>query len=86
MNNWHLISQQLRSNHEKISILNRAQIMDDAFNIARTGQLVYGVPFELSRYLRLGKEFTPWKSALAALRYLDAMLYETPAKNNFRVR
>ena len=86
MNNWHLISQQLRSNHEKISILNRAQIMDDAFNIARTGQLVYGVPFELSRYLRLEKEFTPWKSSLAALRYLDAMLYETPAKKNFRVR
>ncbi len=33
--NWDLIVDQLNSDHEEIHVLNRAQIIDDAFNLVR---------------------------------------------------
>lgn len=38
--NWVALANQLNSSHETIHLLNRAQILDDAFNLARTGDLV----------------------------------------------
>ena len=84
-NNWNLIIEQLRNETDKISALNRAQLLDDAFNIARAGILDYSIAFQLSRYLVHEKEFAPWKSALNAFRYIDRMLYATPQRQLFRV-
>lgn len=39
-NNWNLLVQQLNTDHRAIHVINRAQIIDDAFNLARAGELV----------------------------------------------
>ena len=39
--NWKLIIDQLNSDHESIHVINRAQIIDDALNLARAGLLNY---------------------------------------------
>lgn len=85
-NNWQLIVKQLKQDHKQVSVLNRAQLIDDSFTIARTDALSYSIPFELSHYLRSERDYVPWKSALAAFSYLDSMLYSTPMKTKFRVR
>lgn len=36
--NWNLIIQQLKENHESIQVINRAQIIDDVLNLARAGK------------------------------------------------
>lgn len=36
-NTWHLLLDQLLQNHSVIHHLNRAQILDDAFNLAKIG-------------------------------------------------
>ena len=35
--NWELIIKQLNEDHTKIHVINRAQIIDDAINLARSG-------------------------------------------------
>ena len=83
--NWLLLAKQLQEDHSAITVLNRAQILDDCLNIARVGGLSYKVAFEVTRYLRNERDYTPWKSALEAFNYLDRMLDSTPAKKEFRV-
>lgn len=36
--NWNLIIQQLKDNHESIHVINRAQIIDDVLSLARAGK------------------------------------------------
>jgi aminopeptidase N len=35
--NWELLIDQLKTDHESIHVVNRAQIIDDALNLARSG-------------------------------------------------
>ncbi|KAK7027940.1 hypothetical protein SK128_026275 [Halocaridina rubra] len=37
--NWHLLIQQLKTDHEVIHTINRAQIIDDAMDLAKAGEL-----------------------------------------------
>lgn len=71
--------------HDAISTYTRSQLIDDSLNIARTGSLPYSVAFELSRYLRSERDYTPWISALKGFDYLDRMLYHTSSKDKLRV-
>lgn len=38
--NWAALATALNTSHEVIHLLNRAQLLDDAFNLARNGRLV----------------------------------------------
>ncbi|EFX67103.1 hypothetical protein DAPPUDRAFT_203789 [Daphnia pulex] len=76
--NWKLIGQQLMTNHTAISVINRAQIMNDALNLARAGLLDYETPLNLTEYLEREEEFLPWESTLTALSYLNSMMQRTP--------
>lgn len=69
-----MISQQLRDNHLAVAVLNRAQLLDDALNVARTGEVSYAVALELTRYLHSERHYAPWKAALSAFDYIDRML------------
>lgn len=81
-----MISDQLRQNHSEISVLNRAQLLDDSLTIARTGSLSYSVVFELTQYLRSERDYAPWSSVLKAFNYLDRMLFQSASKDKLRVR
>ncbi|XP_059611792.1 uncharacterized protein LOC132258481 [Phlebotomus argentipes] len=47
--NWELISDALATNHNAIDPSNRAQLIDDAFNLARYGHLAYKIPLNLTK-------------------------------------
>ena len=51
--NWAALATALNQSHEVIHLLNRAQIIDDAFNLARNGRLV--------RLFFLMRELLTWK-------------------------
>ena len=63
--NWELIIDTMMKNHTAIHEANRAQVVDDALNLARAGLIDYEVALGLTNYL--GKEFDyiPWKGALS---------------------
>ena len=83
--NWKLIAQQLMTNHTVISVINRAQIMNDALNLARAGLLHYETPLNLTKYLEREVEFLPWESTLTALSYLNSMMQRTPGYGLLKV-
>ena len=83
--NWKLIIKQLNEDHTKIHVINRAQIIDDALNLARVGQLKYELALEVTSYLNSETEYIPWAAALTGLRYLEEMLKRTPAYGDFKV-
>jgi len=82
--NWKLIIKQLNEDHTKIHVINRAQIIDDALNLARVGLLKYELALEVTSYLNSETEYIPWAAALTGFRYLEEMLKRTSAYGDFK--
>lgn len=59
---------------QEIHPINRAQIVDDAMNLALTGRLDYKTALNVISYLSHERSYIPWKSGLVALGYIDTML------------
>ena len=83
-NNWKLIIKQLKEDHTTIHVVNRAQIIDDALNLARAGLLKYQLALDVTSYLHKENEYIPWEAALSGLQYLDVMLKQTTAYGDFK--
>lgn len=71
--NWKRIIQQLRKDHTVISVINRAQIIDDAFNLARAKYIQTIAALETTRFLTNETEYMPWEAALGSLNYFTLM-------------
>lgn len=80
-----IIKQLNKQNFKDISTINRAQLIDDALNLARAGKLDYNIAFDVTSYLAHETEYLPWKAAFNALNYLDDMLIKTQGYDKFRV-
>lgn len=60
-NLWNLLIEQLNSvNFGAIHLLNRAQLVDDSLNLARSGRIEYSVPFGILGYLEKEADYVPW--------------------------
>lgn len=69
---WYRIIKVLNSkNYADIHVLNRAAIVDDLLNLARTGFLPYGTAFDGLQYLKRENNYLPFKAAFSGLTYLD---------------
>ncbi|XP_050080101.1 aminopeptidase N-like [Anopheles maculipalpis] len=83
--NYRLIIAQLNGpSYDAIGLLNRAQLIDDAMDLAWTGQQNYGIAFAMINYLRQEAEYIPWKSALTNLNSLNRILKRTPLYDIFK--
>ncbi|KAJ1180035.1 hypothetical protein NDU88_005259 [Pleurodeles waltl] len=71
--NWKRIIQQLHKDHTVISVINRAQIIDDAFNLARAKYIQTTAALETTKFLTNETEYMPWESALSSLNYFTIM-------------
>lgn len=68
--NWIAIKMALKNNINSIHVLNRAQIVDDLFNLAAAGHMTYDFAFDVLEYLEDETEYQVWKSALNGLSQL----------------
>lgn len=85
--NWNLIIEHLnnpRTYHE-ISQSNRAQLIDDAMNLARADLLEYKTALGVTKYLNHERDYVPWKTAINNLLYIDSMLIRTPDYDKMKV-
>lgn len=73
--NWDAIIKYLNTTTTErvINFSNRAQLIDDAANLARAGELGYETVFNLMLYLQTETDFIPWISASNALNFLNRM-------------
>lgn len=86
LNNWNLLIGQLLENTSGISINNRAQLIDDAFELAENCLLEYDIPIKLIKYLPNNEiNYTPWATALSNLELLETTLHNTKFNGMYQV-
>ncbi|KFO73773.1 Aminopeptidase N, partial [Cuculus canorus] len=71
--NWNHLLNQLSTNHQVIPVINRAQIIDDAFNLARAKYINVTLALRTTRFLSNETEYMPWEAALNNLHYFQLM-------------
>ena len=77
--NYKLIVKALNSdNFKSIHTINRAQLIDDAMDLAWTGEQDYGVAFAMINYLKQEDEYIPWRAALDNMRRILRLLIRSP--------
>jgi len=79
-----MIIKALDEDHTKIHVINRAQLIDDALNLARAGLLDYQIALGVTSYLAKETEYIPWKAALNGIAYLKSMLNRSPVYGDFK--
>ena len=84
-NNWKQLVDQLKANHKVIHITNRAQLLDDSLDLARSGRLSYDIALDVSSYLGKEAEYVPWGAALNNLAFINNMLQRTETYGAFQV-
>ncbi|TRY82592.1 hypothetical protein DNTS_030590 [Danionella cerebrum] len=67
--NWERLISQLEFGSQVIPVVNRAQILDDAFNLARASILNITLALRTTKYLIHEREYIPWEAALRNLNY-----------------
>ncbi|RVE72148.1 hypothetical protein OJAV_G00059050 [Oryzias javanicus] len=77
LGNWERLLAQLLSDHQVIPVINRAQLVDDAFNLARAQLVSTTLALRTTSYLSRDTEFMPWQFALDNLDYYNLMLDRT---------
>lgn len=86
--NWALLAGHLLNSPpgDVLPAITRAQLLDDALNLARAGILGYDVALNMTRYLATRENhYVPWKAVLENVRFLDLMLRQTTAYGWFQV-
>ncbi|XP_055379130.1 aminopeptidase N-like [Condylostylus longicornis] len=84
--NWNMIIETLMSdNYKKIHLINRAQLIDDALDLAWTGEQDYNIAMRIIEYLRREKEYIPWKIALDNLNLVNRIMKKTSEYENFKL-
>ncbi|XP_028257682.1 aminopeptidase Ey-like [Parambassis ranga] len=71
--NWERLLAKLSSKHKDIPVINRAQIIDDAFNLARAKVVSTTLALRTTKFLNKEKEYMPWKTASRNLDYFFLM-------------
>ncbi|XP_075015741.1 aminopeptidase N [Calonectris borealis] len=71
--NWDQLLSQLSTNHQAIPVINRAQIIDDAFNLARAKYVNVTLALSTTRFLSRETAYMPWQAALNNLHYFKLM-------------
>uniref|UniRef100_A0A8C4HVL6 Aminopeptidase n=1 Tax=Dicentrarchus labrax TaxID=13489 RepID=A0A8C4HVL6_DICLA len=75
--NWDRLLSLLSTNHQALSIINRAQIIDDTFNLARAKIISTTLALRTTKYLSKERDYIPWDSALRNLDYYILMFDRT---------
>lgn len=84
--NWALIANYLKSeNYGNVHVVNRAQLVDDAFNLARSGRISYTVLLNLAEYISQETDYVPLYSLFRGLTYLNRYLSGTEYYSKFKV-
>ncbi|XP_040198386.1 aminopeptidase N-like [Rana temporaria] len=75
--NWDNLLNQLNTDQSKIPLINRAQIIDDAFNLARAKHISTTRALDTTKFLIKEVEYMPWQAALSSLSYFVQMFDRT---------
>ncbi|XP_041853579.1 alanyl (membrane) aminopeptidase a isoform X2 [Melanotaenia boesemani] len=73
LENWKRLLTQLEKDPDRIPPMNRGQLVDDAFNLARAKLLDVALALNSTRFLSKERAYLPWESAERNLKYFVLM-------------
>ncbi|XP_053945161.1 aminopeptidase N [Anastrepha ludens] len=75
IDNWKAITAHLMDpkKYQEIGPTNRAQLIDDVMNLARSAYLSYETALNMTLYLKHELDHVPWKAAAGAFNFIDSM-------------
>ncbi|XP_055586170.1 aminopeptidase N-like isoform X2 [Uranotaenia lowii] len=74
----------LTNNFASLPPMTKAQLIDDAFSLARAEFIQYDIPLTLTLFLKANhQDISSWASLAKGLNFLDAMLSREPAYESF---
>ncbi|CAF0926272.1 unnamed protein product [Rotaria sordida] len=82
--NWQLLTSELKNDRNRFSVITRAQLIDDAFNLARSMDLNVAVPFHLSTYLCNEIDYIPYSAFSTNIQYPLIMFSRNENKTTYR--
>lgn len=87
VSNWQMLIKQLndKNGFKRLDPKNRAQLLDDALNLANAGYLDYDIAMNVTRYLVHEREYVPWKAAFNAFDFLYGIFSHSTKFYQFRV-
>ncbi|XP_062318651.1 aminopeptidase N-like [Osmerus eperlanus] len=71
--NWESLLSALSTNSKAIPVINRAQLIDDAFNLARAKIIPTVLALRTTKFLSTETEYMPWESALDNMDFFYLM-------------
>lgn len=72
--NWNNLIKQLTSNYHDIHALNRAQLLDDSFYLARFGRLDFAITLNMTRYIKDEFHVAPLNVFYKMLTFLNKFM------------
>lgn len=76
--NWNALIDQLDKNCSTIHVLNRAQIIDDLFNLAKVNLVDYNLVMRAIQYLKNEVDVVPWYTVKKGFEYLLNRMWRYP--------
>lgn len=83
--NWLLLQKQLQNNYSVIPITNRAQILNDALELAALDYVDYKLALNLTKYLINEDAYMPWVASLQSFRKIRLIIANTHYEEIFKV-
>lgn len=83
-NLWTLLTDQLMKGHRRIHHVNRAQLIDDSFQLARANKIDYGIALGIMKYLKDETDYVPWESAYSGIVRLRQWLEGTNTAKKYQ--
>lgn len=74
---WEITIKQLKTDHTKISVEKRVELITNAFIEAKNGDLGYETVFELTEYLVNERDYLPWYAAIESFSNIKTMMTST---------
>lgn len=85
--NWKLLLIQLITNPDRIHVINRAQIIDDAYHLCRAELVPYDYYTSLLEYLLMEDHVMPWNTAINGLTSITNAIRRYPTEySKFKVQ
>ncbi|CAF1142273.1 unnamed protein product [Rotaria sordida] len=72
--NWQMIIEQLKNDHKNFTIIERAGLVDDLFNLARINILPLSLVFDMLIYVKSEQEYIVWERIIVGIQYIEQML------------
>lgn len=80
---WSALAKQLENDHQKLSVADRSNLLDDAFAMAYTGRLSQSQALDMTRYFTKELDYVPFVSGLSKLNSIGWLLRNRPGHKSY---